>query len=171
MAGCVIPGSATGRISVRGRLLAEDLGPLAHEPIDFILPAAYGLGGLDLHFGTPADYGHEDRHFSVQTNERGEFTHSLHVLYHRDLWLIPPRGWRPRRPPPPFLLIRVPRYSGEYYAVQVWNGLYKVFDAKGDELAPEQASLVQMEVALVEDDAAQGPGTTAVLVLRFASSE
>lgn len=153
LTGCVVPGSRVGYLALRGTLAVEDGTPLDGETIEFFLPAAYGLGGLDRHFGEPEDYGHQDRRFSATTDERGEFMCDLgESVYHATMWFLPPLGMRPRRPPPLFLLVKVPRCGGEYYAVQTWDGEYKVFAPDGSELPRSEARLFALDATDAADE-------------------
>jgi hypothetical protein len=166
--GCVVPGSATGRLSIRGSLKLTTGEPLANRDIQFILPAAYGLGGLDLVLNEPEDFGHHDQVFTVTTGPHGEFSHELgDHLYHVSVWLLPPLGPFPRHPPPPFLLARDRSFPGEYYAIQTHDGQFKVFTSGGAEL-----SLARAQVSAIcsssESGSADGEsGTVGVVHLRF----
>jgi hypothetical protein len=143
--GCVAPGSSIGHLSVRGSLQSATGEPLANREVELILPAAYGLGGLDVVLNDPEDFGHQDRSFTVTTDSAGEFSRDLgdHV-YHAALWILPPLGAFPRHPPPPFLLVRVPSFPGEYYAVQTHDGKFKVFGIGGTELRLREAALSEL---------------------------
>jgi len=145
---------------------------MANETIEFILPAEYGLGGLDPYFGKPEDYGHHDRRFSTMTDSNGEFRYNVgRTVYHVTMFLIPPLGALPRRPPAPFLLVRVRRYADEYYAVQTWNGRFKAYTTDAHELPLEQASLVQLEARSIKDEKVNGRATVALLALRYSASK
>lgn len=167
LTGCVAPGSKIGHLAVRGSLASNDGTPFNGEAIEFILPAAYGLGGLDPYFGKPEDYGHQDRRFSTTTDEHGEFAHDLgENIYHATMWFIPPLGMLPRRPPALFLLVGVPRCGGEYYAVQTWDGQYKIFAPDGAEQTPLETKLVRLD-AHDEADESRSTGTVGRLRLRI----
>jgi hypothetical protein len=91
--GCVFPGSSSGRIAVRGLLLDEAKQPLADREVQVILPAAYGLGAVDLVLNEPADFGKQDHVVTAVTDAKGEFFLDLGVhVYHRNVWLLPPLG-------------------------------------------------------------------------------
>ncbi len=69
--GCVMPGSSIGHLSIRGSLQSSTGQPLPDREVQFLLPAEYGLGGLDLVFQKPEDFGHQDYSFTVTTNAEG----------------------------------------------------------------------------------------------------
>jgi len=139
--GCVAPGSSTGRLAVAGELVDPDGNAVADEEVQIVLPADYGLGGLDLVLNEPTDFKQEDQSFVLVTDSRGMFEQNLgYWVYHMDFWLLPPLGGFPKRPPPPLFLIRFPERGDEVYAVQTWNGKLQVVDSLGvvldSELAP-----------------------------------
>jgi hypothetical protein len=166
--GCVALGSSIGHVSIRGSVGASMGDPLPDREVQFILPAAYGLDGLDLVLNKPEDFGHQDQSFSVTTNPNGEFSYDLgDHIYHVNCWLFPPLGCFPRQPPPPFLLVRVPGYPGEYYAIQTHDGRFKVFADTGAELALSQAHLAEAS-ATSESGSTDGQRwTIGVINLRF----
>ncbi len=171
LTGCVIPGSNTGHVSIRGSLALATGEPLPHREIQFLLPAAYGLGGLDLVLLEPEDFGQQDHSFRVTTNSKGKFDYHLgDRVYHVDFWLLPPLGAVPRYPPAPFLLVRVPSFPGEYYAVQTYNGQFKTFAEGGAELPLSQSHLSELSAS--SESGRRGDGmhwTVGVIDLRFAA--
>jgi hypothetical protein len=143
---------------------------LADRKLQFILPAAYGLGGLDLVLNEPEDFGHQDRSFSVTTDSAGEFSYDLgDHTYHANCWILPPLGCFPRTPPPPFLLVRMPALPGEHYAVQTHDGEFKVFTAAGLEVPLSESNLSKLS-ATSESGGGDGKGwTVGIIDLRLAS--
>ena len=167
LAGCVAPGSAIGTLSVRGHLAAESGQPLADREVQLILPAEYGLGGLDLVLNKPEDFGHADRSFSTRSDAAGNFRFDLgQTVYHMDVWLIPPLGGFPRRPPPPFVFLRFHQLS-EYYAIETASGRYKVFELNGTEMALTESAVSQVAAHAEKDATAELRGTVAVIELLF----
>ncbi|MBW2418760.1 MAG: hypothetical protein JRH19_09455 [Deltaproteobacteria bacterium] len=113
--------------------------------VEFILPASYGLGGLDLAMNEPEDFGHQDESFRIKTGGDGEFSLELGAhVYHVDCWILPPVGCFPRNPPAPFLLVRMPALRDEYYAVQTNDGHFSVYTLYGAELTLSEAYLVDL---------------------------
>ena len=168
LAGCIAPGSAIGHLSIRGSLQTASGRPLPEREVQFLLPRAYGLGGLDLVLGDPEDFGHRDRSFSVVTDANGEFSHDLgKQIHHITFWLVPPLGGFPRHPPPPFLLVRVPSFPGEYYAVQTEDGRFKMFAPGGAELPSSSAQLVELGASSESGRSDDGRWTVGVIRLRF----
>lgn len=169
-AGCVAPGSAIGSLDVRVSLTNEEGLPLAGERVDFTLPAAYGLGGLDMILNEPEDFGHSDRAFSVTTDVNGEASYSLgEIIYHISFWMLPPLGAKPDRPPPPFLFIRVQSQPNEYYAVQSGDGQFWIYGVDGVTLALEEASLSGLEAYNTPNLSKDVRGTIGVFKLVFPS--
>lgn len=141
-AGCAFPGSKVGELSVKGRLSTEDGEPLPGRTVEFLLPAEYGLGPMDLALGGPEAFGHEDVAITVTTDANGEFNQIVRPsVYHINFWVLPPLGARPEHPPSPMLALRVPSYPGEFYIV--WTGYddYVAYDANGEELPEGDAAL------------------------------
>ncbi len=170
---CAAPGSSVGHLSLEGRLVSEAGELLPDREVQVGLPAAYGLGGLDLVLGGAEDFGNEAQTFTATTDSRGEFFLDLgNRGFHVSFWLIPPLGARPRHPPPPFLLLRVPSFPGEYYAVQTWDGEFRVLTSDGAELRPSESSLSGL--AAHAESASSNAGlqsTIAVVELRFRRQE
>jgi hypothetical protein len=165
--GCVAPGSSSGRLSVRGTLTSDQGQPLANEELQLLLPAAYGLGGLDLVIHKPEDFGQHDQIFKATTGRSGEFFFDLGTrIYHMNVWLIPPLGGFPRHPPAPFVLVRVSSMPGEYYAVQTHDGKFKVFTDYGDELTLDQARLSGLEASVEFGSGENGRWTAGVIDLQ-----
>ena len=165
--GCVAAGSSSGHLLVRGTLTSDRGHPLAHEELQLLLPAAYGLGGLDLTISEPEDFGHRDQAFTTTTGLNGEFSYDLGTrIYHINFWLIPPLGGFPRRPPAPFVLLRVTSMPGEYYAVQTRDGKFKVFTDEGDELTLDRARLSSLETSSEYGSGENGLWTAGVIDLQ-----
>ena len=166
LSGCVAPGSSIGRVSVAGELVAADGAPIANESIEIVLPAAYGLGGVDRYFGDAENYGHKTETFRLATGPDGTFEALLgERVYHISYWLLPPIGGFPRRPPPPFIILQLPDRGSESYAIQTWNGEYKAFDSNGTELSLDETAIVQLQSEIIEWDSEQAAGTRADLLL------
>ena len=166
---CLAPGSALGQVSLEGT--AEWVGgqPIPDQELEFILPAAYGLGGLDLILNTPEDFGREHFRFSTMTNEHGEFSYDLgNRVYHVTCWLLPPVGCFPRTPPPPYLLVRVPGLDDEYYAINTYDGKFKIYTADGKERTVDSAALAELFAHYETDTGGDRPHTVGVLDLQFA---
>ena len=164
---CVAPGSSSGHLSVRGTLISDQGQPLANEELQLLLPAAYGLGGLDLVANEPEDFGHRDQVFTTTTGPNGEFFCDLGThIYHMSFWLIPPLGGFPRHPPAPFVLVRVTSMPGEYYAVQTEDGKFKVFTDDGDELTLDRARLSGLEASKESGSGENGRWTAGVIDLQ-----
>jgi hypothetical protein len=130
--GCVAPGSASAQVRVAGRLTTAEGNALGNEEVKVILPAAYGLSGLDAKMLSPATYGHYEQEVVVATDENGEFQHEFEpVTYSIVVFFLPPLGARPSHPPPPFVLVSVPSKMGtQAYLVGLTDGeaQYRVFD-------------------------------------------
>ncbi len=165
--GCVAAGSSSGHLSVRGTLTSDRGQPLANEELQLLMPAAYGLGGLDLVTHEPEDFGQHDQIFKTTTGPNGAFVFDLGTrIYHVSFWLVPPLGGLPRHPPAPFVLLRVTSMPGEYYAVQTRDGKFKVFTDDGDELALDQARLSGLEAGEESGSGEYGPWTAGVIDLK-----
>lgn len=168
LGGCVFPGSGIGHLSVQGSLTTDQNDPLPNRQVEFLLPASYGFGGHDLVLNKPQDFGHQDQRFRVSTDSNGEFSHDLgEHIYHMSVWLLPPLGGFPRHPPAPVLLVRVPGFPGEYYAVQTHDGAFKVYMEVGDELTLLQAKLSQLEASHESGSTDGRPWTRGILHLQF----
>jgi hypothetical protein len=166
--GCVAPGSSIGHVFIRGSLQVESGERLSDRDVQLILPAAYGLDGLDLVLGEAEDFGHRDRSFSAITDADGRFTSDLgEHIYHIACWLLPPLGCFPKAPPPPFVLVRVPSCSAEYYAVQTDDGAFKVFTTGGREVPLAAATLAELTAESESSSADGRRSTTGVITLRF----
>ena len=63
MAACVVGynlgSSLVNDVVVRGRVVTDDGRPLAHEELELIVPATYGLSASER--GNPSRFGHETR--------------------------------------------------------------------------------------------------------------
>ncbi len=150
--GCVAPGSSVGRVSIDGTLVSVTDEPIPDKEIQIILPAAYGLGRLDLIMNKPDDFGHKDEQFFVITDSARNFHYVIgDRLYHVSCWWLPPVGCFPKRPPAPFLLVRLSDSSNEYYAIETYNGEFKVYSLEGNEIPLADSSLLEI-VANYEPD-------------------
>jgi len=165
---CVAPGSSIGHLSIRGSVESTKGEPLPDHLIEFLLPAAYGLGGLDLVFNKPEDFGHQDRWFSAITDQSGTFSYDLgQQVYHVGCWILPPIGCRPKHPPGPFLLIRVLGFPGEQYAVQTHDGKFRILGADGSELDSSEAHITQILATSESGSTEDQRWTVGVITLRF----
>ena len=170
--GCVAPGSSVGHLSIRGTLASDTGEPLANRELQFLLPAAYGLGGFDLALNNPEDFGHQDHVFRVTTGPGGEFSYDLgNHVYHVGYWLIPPLGPIPRHPPAPFVLVRAAGIGGEYYAVETQSGRFKVFTVNHEELPLEEAYLSKLIAGYESGIGANGRWTVGIIDLQVAASK
>jgi len=116
--GCAAPGSGIVQIAVTGTLLDATSKPIAGRNIDLCLPKEYGLAGLDAKWGQPENYGHRDQKATVVTSSQGVFTNTFNpVSYSMVFWLLPPLGGFPRHPPEPFVFLRFPPVTNEYWSV------------------------------------------------------
>ena len=153
MTACAAPGSSIGSVSIRGTLTAAGE-PLAGASGAILLPASYGLGGLDLVMNKPEDFGHKDERFAFTTDSDGNFQQDLGKrIYHVTCWLLPPVGCYPKRAPPPFVLVRVDAAPEEYYAIQTHDGQFRIYDQTGRALPPEQARLLKLSAQSLPGDA------------------
>ncbi len=159
--GCVAPGSAIGNLSVRGRLATEAGESLPGREVELVLPAEYGLDGLELVLSKPEDFGHTDQRLSTTSDAGGNFRFDLEIIYHMNFWLIPPLGGFPRQPPPPFILLRLRDLPNEYYAIQTWDGRYKVLSLEGAEIPESSVSRIRAHAE--EDPTAEVRGTAVVV--------
>jgi hypothetical protein len=165
---CVAPGSSSGHLSVRGTLTSDQGQPLANEELQLLLPATYGLDGLDLVMNEPEDFGHRDQVFTTTTGSNGEFFYDLGTrIYHMSFWLIPPLGGFPRHPPAPFVLVRVTSMPDEYYAVQTQDGKFKVFTDDGEELTIDRARLSNLEASKETGSGENGRWTVGIIDLQI----
>lgn len=145
VSGCVAPGSSFGLISIEGTLVSATNKPIPDRDIQFILPAAYGLGGLDLVMNDPEDFGHKDEKFSVTTDSSGNFHYEIGKrVYHISCWLLPPVGCYPKRPPAPFLLVQLPKSPIEYYAIETYKGEFKVYSFEGAEIPLSDSNILEL---------------------------
>ena len=164
--GCAAPGSAIGHIFVEGSLSSSAGEPVAGRTVEMLLPATYGLGGLDLVMNEPDDFGHQDEEFSTKTGPDGSFRFDLgNRIYHMTFWLLPPLGGFPRNPPPPFMLVRIPDLGGEYVAVETATGRFKLFSKDGAELSLEESALAAVSASNFSDSLEDGRSTTGAVHL------
>ena len=146
MAACVVGynlgSSLVNDVVVRGRVVTDDGRPLAHEELELIVPATYGLSVSER--GNPSRFGHETRPDRLIADSDGEFVHSFgSLVYHQDIFF----GIRiPNRPPALVFFMRVPRVSPEYYYVDARQGRYRVFSEDGVERLEARAPLVSLTV-------------------------
>lgn len=156
-------------MSVRGSLEAAAGERLPDREIEILLPAEYGLGGLDHVLNEPEDFGNQDRVYRFRTDSKGEFAHALGKhLFHITCWILPPVGCFPDNPPPPFFLVRFPSLPGEYYAVWTRDGDFKVFTSGGQELPLAESRLAWLRASAESGATDEGAWTVGVLHLRFA---
>lgn len=169
LTGCVAPGSARGHVFLRGSLELDDGQPLPDRQVNIMVPAEYGLGGFDLRFGgKPEDFGRQDEKFSVVTDESGKFALDLGDRhYHVSVWFLPPLGAFPRNPPRPFLLLRIPSFPGERYAVLTGNGQFKIFGKGEEEIPLSQAHLSALSARSESGKTDGKRGTVGIVNLRF----
>ncbi|WP_367154935.1 hypothetical protein [Methylomonas sp. HYX-M1] len=166
--GCAAPGSGIGNLAVSGRLTSSSDQPISGKEIQFILPATYGLGGLDLVMNSPDDFGHKDRRFNVTTDENGQFYQDLgQTIYHVTCWLLPPVGCYPSGPPAPFLLVRLPDNQSEYYAVQTQDGQFKVFTMSGKETPVEESSVKSISTKVENSNDKKERSTVGVINIQI----
>src|SRR5690606_34300867 len=133
-----------GTVFIKGQLLDSTDAALAHKPIRLAIPAGYGLGRLDHYFGHPEDYGSRHQIWEATTAGDGSFEVTYgEFVYHVSVWLLPPRGAFPHRPPPPPLYAMLPDAPEEGYLIWFREGAvqYEVFDRRsGSELSHEHAT-------------------------------
>ena len=138
--GCVAPGSSIGNVWVRGEVMSEARAPLPEQKVHMLLPATYGLGGLDLVLNQPGDFGQEDEWFVLRTDENGQFEQDLGTrVYHVSCWILPPVGCYPKAPPAPFVVLRIAAAPDQVYAIQTGSGEYRIFTQSGEEISLEQS--------------------------------
>lgn len=168
LSACVAPGSSMGRVVVSGQLFDPSGQAVADEEVQIVLPATYGLGGLDSVLNGPSDFGRDDQLFELVTNTEGRFEQDLGVqVYHMSFWILPPLGGFPRRPPAPFVLLRFPERGEEIYAVQTWNGDYQIVDTLGESLDIDSAPIVIGGTKDVKWDGEEIRGTRSEINLRI----
>ena len=165
--GCAAPGSAIGSLKIQGSLVSDSDNPIPNEEIEFMLPAAYGLGGLDLVMNSPEDFGHTDHRFKVTTDQDGNFEADLgERVYHMTFWLLPPLGGFPKRPPAPFLFVRFSENDTEYYAVQTHDGRFKIYNYSGKELPLSESELGGLSAFNIEGSHPEYRETVGVIKLK-----
>ena len=168
LSACVAPGSSMGRIAVSGQLIDRSGQAVADEEVQIVLPATYGLGGLDLVLNEPSDFGRNDQLFELITNADGRFEQDLGLqVYHMSFWILPPLGGFPKRPPAPFVLLRFPERGDEIYAVQTWNGQYHIVDSLGASLDAESAPIVISGAIEMKWDSEEFRGTRSEIDLQI----
>ncbi|WP_445772774.1 hypothetical protein [Shewanella sp.] len=166
--GCVAPGSAIGNLKISGSVVSSADKPVANKQIEFMLPAAYGLGGLDLLMNSPEDFGYTDHRFVAKTDENGNFEVNLgERIYHISFWLLPPLGGFPSRPPAPFLFARFPDSESEYYAIQTHDGSFKIYNYSGKEIPLAESLLKEISAINKEGDNTEFRETIGVIKLKL----
>lgn len=172
LAGCAAPGSAIGLLSVEGNLSSENGEPLKNQKIEFILPASYGFGGLDLVMNQPKDFGHKDQKIDVTTDSEGNFKQELGgTFYHVDCWLFPPVGCYPKAPPAPFVLARIDESSEEYYAIDTYSGEFKIYNNQGQEIALEKSKLVSLSTGSKKGESSDSRETIGIININKRTAE
>lgn len=150
-----------------GQLVDPSGNAIANEEVQLVLPAAYGLGGLDLVFNEPSDFGREDKLFDLVTDSEGRFEQDLGTqVYHMSFWILPPLGGFPRRPPAPFVLLRFPDRGEEIYAIQTWNGQFQVVDPAGVSGDSESAPILVKGATDMKWDSEEFRGTRSEIDLQ-----
>lgn len=113
---CVAPGTGHGHLGLTVNVTGDRDPP---EQIKAILPASYGLSGLDKAFGSTEDYGQERtirKTAFIDTQARIKFPR---VNYHTTVFIFPPLGADPAHPPPPYFRIRFSNAKDEVYLVRL----------------------------------------------------
>jgi hypothetical protein len=106
---CAAPGSAIGRIGIKGEILSKDVKNLK---ITFELPENYGIGGLDK----PSDHKHEKPPIEMVVDKEGKFSGYYGAIYHVTVFLLPPLGAKPEiAPKPKFIYARFSDSKDELY--------------------------------------------------------
>lgn len=165
--GCVAPGSSIGSAWVRGTVVSEDEAPIRQQQVYLLLPAAYGLGGLDLVMNEPEDFGHEDEWFSLETDNDGDFEQDLGTrVYHVNCWILPPVGCYPKAPPAPVVLIRLEASPHESYAIHTGSGEYQIFSKSGETIDLKDSRLSGVSVSSRSEDRGQLRSTYSTIRLR-----
>ena len=165
--GCVAPGSSAGMLKIEGSLVTSSNNPLAFQEIELIIPATYGLGDVDLLLNSPEDFGHKDQKIKAVTDSKGSFSLDLGKrVYHVDVWIFPPLGGKPNRPPALLIFARFPNNNSEYYVFNTYNGAYKIFDYSGSELLLSESQLENVSVTNKKGDHPNYGETIAVINLK-----
>jgi len=121
-AGCGAPGSVITQPGVSGRLVDGHGHGVANKRITLMLPAQYGLAGLDAAWGKPEDYGHRQQEDTVETDSTGRFNCLFPpTTYSIVLFLLPPLGVIPSQPPKPFFGLRTASVEPDSYLIG-WEG-------------------------------------------------
>jgi hypothetical protein len=130
-AGCGAPGSAITQPGISGRLVDGHGHGVANKRISLMLPAQYGLAGLDAVWGKPEDYGHRQQEDTVETDSDGRFNCLFPpTTYSIVLLLLPPLGVIPSQPPKPFIGLRTASVAPNSYLIG-WEGDhlgYRIWD-------------------------------------------
>ena len=180
MTGCAAPGSSLTRVHVSGRLAKPNGDAVPNERVKLVLPAAYGLEGLDAKFGRPGWYGHSDQEALISTDETGSFEYLFDpVSYSIVYFLVPPIGARPKYPPAPYLLVSVPSAmatdayvvafpDGEfrYRVIDLRSRRYKT-DAKSDSSTPISARIEKRQFRVNGDSECTYGGWSVHVSLRL----
>ncbi len=118
--GCAAPGSAVTQVHIRGRMINARGEPVARQAVQLLLPASYGLAGLDARMGKPSRYGHKDQVVMVRTDPDGRIEHAFaETTYSIAFWLLPPLGPCPKKPPKPWVLLRTDRQTDDYWVLRM----------------------------------------------------
>jgi len=128
---CAIPGSGLTMVAVDGIIFDEKDNPDQNFAIEFILPAGYGLSGLDAYWGKPEDYGHTDQGCVLESDSLGRFKYSFEpTTYSISCLIIPPLGALPRYPPKPYIAFRFTDYPNQIYALRIDDDMvdYQIYD-------------------------------------------
>ena len=166
--GCALPGSTFCDVRLEGSVRLDTGEPIANREIQVILPAEYGMGGMDLVFGEPGDYGHHDEQFSGVTDANGEFALDLGTqTYHVTFWLIPPLGFMLSNPPPPLILCRLPDFPDEYYVIETGENYFVIINDSGDEVPIEKAQVQSISASHLVRDGVEGEESVGVVSLVF----
>ena len=121
---CAAPGSAIGRIGIKGEILSKDVKNLK---ITFELPEDYGIGGLDK----PSYHKQEKPPIELVVDKEGKFSGYYGVIYHVTVFLLPPIGAKPEiAPKPKLVMARFSDSKDEFYVMgESQNGFeYFVYD-------------------------------------------
>jgi hypothetical protein len=140
--GCAAPGSKMGRLALSGTIDATTPSE-ANVRLAVTLPKTYGLGGLDRFFGKPEDYGHGDRTVRAEVSGKTFSVELPPIVYHVTMWLLPPLGAFPRRPPAPVYVVEISDAPTEVYLLGFERGqfAYRVFDRSSRVEKPRDQAL------------------------------
>lgn len=131
LSGCAAPGSSITRAALSGRIVDAQGHAVAGQQVEVMLPAQYGLAGLDAVWGQPEDYGHQTQRVTLQTDADGKFSCIFSpTTYSISFWIFPPLGTFPRQPPRPFVAMRIASRSPDIMVAGMDHGHfdYRVWD-------------------------------------------